>query len=59
MAHVAPYPTDSADGQHAHTHVYHDCDQCQDGKRIRPEHRLAGTGGKPRCKVCMNLESSM
>jgi hypothetical protein len=59
MAHVPPYHTDSCEDPHAHTNVYHDHQECQDGQRIKPEHRIPGTGGKPRCKVCMNLESSM
>ncbi|MDB5394111.1 MAG: hypothetical protein JWM91_1617 [Rhodospirillales bacterium] len=59
MSHVAPYHTNSTEDPHTHTNVHHDHDECQDGKRIKSEHRIAGTGGKPRCKVCMNLESSM
>jgi hypothetical protein len=59
MTHVAPYHTNATEDGHAHTHVYHVCDECQDGKRIKPENRIEGTGGKPRCKICMNLESSM
>jgi len=56
---VAPYHTNATEDGHAHTNVYHVCDECQDGKRIKPEHRIEGTGGKQRCKICMNLESSM
>lgn len=35
--------------------VYHDQSECPAGKRIKPEHRQAGTAGRPRCKDCMRL----
>jgi hypothetical protein len=35
--------------------VYHDHDDCPDGKRIKPQHRSSGTGGKPRCTECIKL----
>jgi len=59
MGNVAPYHTDSCEDPHAHKNVYHDHAECQDGRAIKPEHRKPGTGNKPRCKVCTNLESSM
>ena len=35
--------------------VYHDHDNCPDGKRIRPEHKAPGDAGRPRCKECVKL----
>jgi hypothetical protein len=35
--------------------VYHDHVDCPDGKAIKPWHRNHGTGGLPRCKVCIKL----
>jgi hypothetical protein len=32
--------------------VYHDKDTCPDGKRIKPEHRITGDGGKKHCLEC-------
>jgi hypothetical protein len=32
--------------------VYHDHSDCEDGKRILPQHRVSGTGGRRRCDVC-------
>jgi hypothetical protein len=54
MAKVAPYHTNSTEYT-PERNVHHDHDNCQDGKRIKPQHRVAGTGGKPRCKVCIKL----
>jgi len=55
MAKVAPYHTDTPEYPPKHREVYHDHDDCHDGKAIKPQHRKAGTGNKPRCKVCINL----
>jgi hypothetical protein len=55
MAKVAPYHTDTPEYPPQHREVYHDHDDCHDGKAIKPQHRKAGTGNKPRCKVCINL----
>ncbi len=35
--------------------VYHNNNACQDGKRIKPEHRTPGTAGRPPCKECARL----
>ena len=45
MAKVAPYHTDSPEYPPEHRNVYHDHDDCKDGKKILPRHRLNGTGG--------------
>lgn len=52
---VAPYHTNSPEYAPKHREVYHDHDNCHDGKAIQPRHRESGTGGKPRCKVCIQL----
>ena len=55
MAKCAAYHTDSLEYPPSHREVYHDHDNCQYGSRIKAEHRLSGTGGKPRCKECIKL----
>ena len=55
MANVSPYHTNSTEYAPAHRNVYHDHDDCPDGKRIKPEHRLSGTGNKQCCKECIRL----
>jgi hypothetical protein len=55
MAKVAAYHTTSTEYPPSHREVYHDHDNCHDGKAIKAQHRVSGTGGKPRCKVCINL----
>ena len=53
MDKVSPYHTNSM--EYEHRNVYHDHDDCKDGKQIKPQHRLMGSGGKPRCKECIRL----
>ena len=55
MSKVYPYHTNSVEYPPEHRNVHHDHDDCEDGKRIEPKHREMGTGGKPRCKVCIRL----
>lgn len=55
MSKVAPYHTNSPEYPPSHREVYQDHDDCHDGKAIMVWHRMSGTGGKPRCKVCINL----
>ena len=55
MARVAAYHTDSQEEPPRHREVYHNHDDCKDGKRIMPQHRKEGTGGKPLCKECIRL----
>jgi hypothetical protein len=56
MAKVAPYHTNSPEYPPKHRNVYHDHDDCPDGKRILDRHRITGsTGGKPRCDECIRL----
>jgi hypothetical protein len=37
--------------------VYHDREDCPAGRRILPERRVSGTGGRDRCKDCQKLAS--
>jgi len=55
MTKVTKYHTDSLEYPPEHRNVYHDHDDCHDGKAIKPEHRKSGDGGKQRCKVCIKL----
>jgi len=52
MSKVAPYHTNSPEYEPKHREVYHDKDTCPDGKRIKLQHRVSGTGGKNHCKEC-------
>jgi hypothetical protein len=52
---VLPYHTNSLEYPPEHRRVYHDHDNCPDGKRILPQHRMNGTGSKDRCKECVKL----
>jgi hypothetical protein len=49
------YHTNSVEYEPKHREVYHDHNNCPDGKRIKDEHREQGTGNKPRCKECIKL----
>jgi len=55
MSKVTPYHTNSDEYLPEHRNVYHDHDDCPDGKRIKNMHRLWGTGGKSHCKECIRL----
>jgi hypothetical protein len=35
--------------------VYHDHNDCPDGRRIEKQHLRSGTAGRPRCKDCIRL----
>lgn len=55
MAKVPPYHTTSLEYPPEHRNVYHDHVDCPAGKTIKLQHRVYGTGGKPRCKDCVRL----
>jgi hypothetical protein len=55
MAKDAPYHTNSPEYPSKHREVHHDHNNCPDGKRIKPEHRVPNVGGKPLCKECAQL----
>lgn len=54
MAKVNPYHTILPE-RPPERDVYHDHDNCPDGRRIKPEHWKSGTAGRPRCKECQKL----
>jgi hypothetical protein len=33
--------------------VYHDQSTCSAGSRIKPQHRVPGKAGRPKCKLCV------
>lgn len=36
--------------------VYHNNDACSEGKKIKPQHKVSGTGtGRRLCKICEGL----
>jgi hypothetical protein len=55
MSKVPAYHTDSPEEPPEHREVYHDHDDCYEGKKIKKEHKEKGTGGKLLCKVCKKL----
>jgi len=55
MTKVAAYHTDSTEYPPEHRNVYHDHDDCPDGRRIKKEHRKSGTANRPRCDACIDL----
>lgn len=55
MAKCPPYHTNSPEYPPKERNVYHDDDDCPDGRRIKPEHRRSGTDNRPRCDACIRL----
>ena len=48
-----PYHTSTPEkGEPGHRDVYHDLNNCPDGRRIKAEHKVPGTGGRPKCDYC-------
>ena len=56
MGKVSPYNTNSPEYPPEHRSVYHNHDDCKDGKQIKPQHRQYGTDGKLQCKECIKLD---
>jgi hypothetical protein len=53
---VGPYYTITPEsGEPRHRDVYHDHDNCSDGQRILPKHKVRGKGGRPKCDECQSL----
>lgn len=52
---VNPFHTTTPEEGPGHRDVYHDNNECSDGKRIKPENRVSGTGGRPKCDECKGL----
>jgi hypothetical protein len=55
MAKVSAYHTNSVEEPPKNREVYHDHDDCFEGKKIQKKHWENGNGGKPRCKECIKL----
>ena len=53
MSKVYLYHTTSLEYPPRVRNVYHDHDDCPDGRRIKPEHKVSGTAGRPRCDECI------
>lgn len=53
---MATYHTNSPEYPPKHREVHHDHENCPDGKRILPQHRVNGDGGKPLCAECKKLK---
>ena len=56
MARVAAYHTTTPEQEFGQRNVYHDHDDCPDGRRILPANRRAGTAGRPPCDACKELD---
>jgi hypothetical protein len=52
MGKVAPFHTSEPETPA----VYHNNSDCSEGKKIKPEHKVSGTGtGRRLCEVCAGL----
>ena len=51
MAACPPFHTSESESPN----VYHDDDECYEGRKILPENRVEGDGGRPRCEICDDL----
>jgi hypothetical protein len=54
MGKVGPYYSDTTEDRQPY--VYHDRDDCKDGRRIQREHWHSGTDNRRRCDVCTDLD---
>ncbi len=54
LAHSHAYHTSTAE-HGSHHDVYHLYEDCPDGRRITPEHRVAGTGRGRLCDKCAEM----
>jgi len=52
---ATPFHTTSKEYPPEHREVYHDHDDCFEGKKILAKDRQYGTNNKPRCKECIRL----
>ena len=55
MPKVPAFHTTSQEHSADRRSVYHDNNKCGYGAEIKPEHRVPGTGGHPRCDRCGDL----
>jgi hypothetical protein len=56
MTKVPAFHTTNPEYPPTHRDVFHDQSDCGYGKDIKPEDRVAGEGGRPRCHRCEDLE---
>lgn len=52
---VSPFHTTNPEYPPTHRSVYHDHDDCKYGREIKRDDRVAGDGGRQRCKECIRL----
>lgn len=52
---IAPFHTVTPEEEDGHRDVYHDNSDCHYGRAIKPENRVPGTGGRPKCDRCKEL----
>jgi hypothetical protein len=55
LSSVPPFHTNQDEYPGEHRNVYHDHSECSYAQAIRPEHRIEGTDGRPRCTQCERL----
>lgn len=55
LAAVPPFHTNQDEYPSDHRNVYHDHSECSYARAIKPEHRIEGTDGRPRCSQCERL----
>lgn len=55
MSKVTAFHTTTKEYPKEHREIYHDQSTCSEGKKIKSEHRVTGTGGNPRCKECIKI----
>lgn len=52
---VSPYHT-ATEEKPEQRDVYHDHNDCPDRRRILPQNRREGTGSRPKCDACKELD---
>ena len=55
---VPAFHTTSEEHSVGRRNVYHDNDRCASGREIKPEHRVPGSAGLPRCDRCSDLAAA-
>jgi len=57
MAKVSPFHTKNEE-EHRRSPVWHDNDECSEGKKIKPENREYGVKGN-KCEDCIKLDKKV
>jgi hypothetical protein len=55
MAKCPPYHTATNETAYGQRNVYHDHDDCPDGRQIEDKNWRSGANGRPRCDECKQL----